>query len=170
MAEKACQLIPIKSTQTSTFRIFSIGCGDGRFDIKILETIIDRFPDLKIQYIGTDIDEKFCQEARELLGALENVEVEILVLDFEQMDLSNVKVPPCDLVLAVHIFYYIRDINKALSVAQSLRKPDGMKRKVRPVEIYSLSRVHVGILTGSLVPRRSRKRRNAWYTMFLHAH
>ena len=124
MAEKTCQLISKKSIQV--IRIFSVGCGDGSFDVKILRTITNYFPDLTVKYIGTDIDETSCQKAKELLGALENVEVEILVLDFEQMDVSQVKVPPCDLVLAVHIFYYMRDIERAVSVTQSLRKPDGM--------------------------------------------
>ena len=124
IAEKSCQLLQIKSTQS--FRIFSIGCGDGTFDIKILQTITERFPDVKVQYIGTDIDEKFCYQARELLATVKNVEVEILVEDYQQINPSELRIPPCDLVLAVHIFYYMRDIKKAVAHALNLRKPDGM--------------------------------------------
>ena len=123
VAEKCCQLLETKSSKS--FRIFSIGCGDGTFDITILQTIADRFPDVKIHYIGTDIDGQFCQQARELLSGIKNVEIETLVTDFQQMEMSKVVIPPCDLVLAVHVFYYMTDINKALSNAQKLRKPDG---------------------------------------------
>ena len=126
VAETACQLLERKLAIPSKFiRILSIGCGDGTFDIKILQTITNRFPDWKIYYVGVDVDRKFCQQARELLNALKNVEVEIIVLDFEQMDFSKVEIPPCDLVLAVHVLYYMRDIKKALSDVQRLRKPDG---------------------------------------------
>ena len=107
------------------FRIFSIGCGDGTFDIKILQTIAERFPDVKVSYIGTDIDETFCQQARELLGSIKNTEVEILVGDFQEIDPSKFSIPPCDLVLAIHVLYYMRDITKALIDAQKFRKNDG---------------------------------------------
>ena len=116
----------LQRKSTKSFRIFSIGCGDGTFDIKILQTIADRFPDVKVSYIGTDIDEKFCQQARELLGAVKNTEVEILVEDFQEIDPSKLNIPPCDLVLAIHVLYYMRDITKALVDAQKFRKHDGM--------------------------------------------
>ena len=103
MAEKACQLLQRKSTKS--FRIFSIGCGDGTFDIKMLQTIAERFPYVKVTYIGTDIDEKFCEQARELLGSVKNAEVEIIVEDYQEIDPSKFNIPPCDLVLAVHVFY-----------------------------------------------------------------
>ena len=127
MAERACQLLESRSSNDSGFRIFSIGCGDGTFDIKILEELCKRFPTVKIHYVGTDIDETSCQQARELLGVLKNVEIKILVEDFQLMDSTKIaEIPPCDLVLAVHISYYIRDIKKALSDARKLQKPDGM--------------------------------------------
>lgn len=126
VAETACQLLKRKlAIPTKSIRILSIGCGDGTFDIKILQTITNRFPDWKICYVGVDVDRKFCQQARELLNALKNVKVEIMILDFQQMDFSRVEIPPCDLVLAVHVLYYMRDIKKVLSDVQRLRKPDG---------------------------------------------
>ena len=108
--------------------MLSIGCGDGLFDSKILQVITDRFPAVKIKYIGTDINEQICQKATELLSALKNVEVEVRVIDFQQMDSSKTtEISPCDLVLAAHVFYYVRDINEALSEAQMLRKSDGIR-------------------------------------------
>ena len=111
---------------TKSFRIFSIGCGDGTFDIKILQTITERFPDVKVSYTGTDIDKTFCEQARELLGAVKNVEVEIIVEDYQKVDPSKFNIPPCDLVLAISVFYYMKDITKALIDAQKFRKEDGM--------------------------------------------
>ena len=115
---------------TKSFRIFSIGCGDGTLDIRILQIIAERFPDVKVSYIGMDIDEKFCEQARELLGSIKNTEVEIIVKDYQEIDTSKLNIPPCDLVLAVQVFYYMRDITKALIDAQKFRKPDGMVIKI----------------------------------------
>jgi ubiquinone/menaquinone biosynthesis C-methylase UbiE len=92
----------------------------------MLQTIAERFPDVKVSYTGTDIDEKFCEQARELLGSVKNVEVEIIVEDYQEIDPSKFNIPPCDLVLAIHVFYYMRDITKALVDAQKFRKQDGM--------------------------------------------
>ena len=116
----------LQRKSTKSFRIFSIGCGDGTFDIKILQTITERFPDVKVSYTGMDIDKKSCEQARELLGAVKNVEVEIVVEDYQEIDSSKFNIPPCDLVLAIHVFYYMRDITKALIDAQKFRKEDGM--------------------------------------------
>ena len=126
VAETACQLLERKlAISTTSIRILSIGCGDGTFDIKILQTITNRFPHCKIFYVGVDVDRKFCEQARELLNTLKNVELEIMVLDVQQMEFSKADIPPCDLILAVHVLYYMRDIKKVLSDVQRLRKPDG---------------------------------------------
>ena len=116
----------LQRKSTESFRIFSIGCGDGAFDINILQIITERFPDTDIYYTGIDIDEKYCQQARELLSSLGNVKVEILVKDYQQIDPSKIEVSPCDLVLAIDILYYMKDITKALINAQAFRKSDGM--------------------------------------------
>ena len=92
----------------------------------MLQIIAERFPDVKVSYIGTDIDEKFCQQARELLGSVKNTEVEILVEDYQVIDPSKFNIRPCDLVLPIHVLYYMRDITKALVDAQKFRKQDGM--------------------------------------------
>ena len=116
----------LQRKSTKSFRIFSIGCGDGTFDIKMLQTIAERFPDIRVSYIGTDIDKKFCEQARELLGSVKNAEVEIIVEDYQEIDPSKFNIPPCDLVLAIQVLYYMRDITKALIDAQKFRKQDGV--------------------------------------------
>ena len=125
ISEIACDLLQSKSSLGS-FRIFSIGCGDGTFDIKILQKLTERYPDVHIHYVGTDIDATSCHQAKKLLGSLKNVTVEIRVDDFQDMDSTQVsEIPPFDLVLAIHILYYMRDIEKALSDAFMLQKQDG---------------------------------------------
>ena len=124
VAEKVCQILAEESTKP--VRILSVGCGDGSFDVKILQTITSRFPETKVQYIGTDIDKKTCEQSKEVLSAIKNVEVEVMVLDFQQVDPSKLELPPCDLILAIHVLYYMKDLNKALSNLQLLRKPEGM--------------------------------------------
>ena len=75
--------------------------------------------------MGMDIDEKLCEQARELLGSVKNAEIDIIVEDYQEIDPSKFNTPPCDLVLAVHVFYYMRDITKALVDVQKFRKQDG---------------------------------------------
>ena len=130
VAEKICNNIPERETTKtkSQFRIFSIGCGDGEADYSIIQLVTERLPDMEIHYVGTDIDEESCQQARERLGSLKNVNAETFVLDFERVDSFKVEVSPCDLVLAVHFLTYMRDINKALSDALKFKKPDGIIR------------------------------------------
>jgi ubiquinone/menaquinone biosynthesis C-methylase UbiE len=91
----------------------------------MLQTIAERYPDVKVSYIGMDIDEKSCEQARELLGSVKNVEVEIIVEDYQEIDPSKFNIPPCDLVLAIHVFYYMKDITKALVDTRKFRKQDG---------------------------------------------
>ena len=75
--------------------------------------------------MGMDIDENLCEQARELLGSVKNAEIDIIVEDYQEIDPSKFNIPPCDLVLAVHVFYYMRDITKALVDVQKFRKQDG---------------------------------------------
>ena len=57
---------------------------------------------------------------------MKNTEVEILVEDYQVIDPSKFNIPPYDLVLPIHVLYYMRDITKALVDAQKFRKQDGM--------------------------------------------
>ena len=124
VAVKTCHLL--KQSATNSFRILSIGCGNGLADWSMLQIVTERFPDIEINYIGVDIDEKCCEQAREKLNSLRNVKAETFVLNFEQTDCSKADIPLCDLVLAEHIFYYMRDVNKAIGNAHKLMKPNGM--------------------------------------------
>ena len=60
----------------------------------MLQIVTERLPDIEIHYLGVDIDEKCCQQAREQLSFLKSVKAETFVLDFEQADCSKVDIPP----------------------------------------------------------------------------
>ena len=123
VSEKACQLIAESQTSKTSeepFRILSIGCGDGTFDAEILQAMIDKYPYIKIDYMGIDIDEASCQKATEELSALKKKLNN--KMDFEDIDSIKCEILLCDLVLAVHVLYYMKDFRKALTDAQALTK------------------------------------------------
>ena len=136
VANRVCQVLAESqasrnTTSTSSadqpFRILSIGCGDGTFDAKILQAMFIKYPDIKIHYTCIDIDKEVCEKAREELGTLKanhEVEIKIFAMNFEDIDLIKAEISPCDLVLAVHVFYYMKDFKKALNDALALTKAD----------------------------------------------
>ena len=125
-----CQLLAESHSSRASaepFKILSIGCGDGTFDAKIIQAMINKYPDIKIDYMGTDIDEGSCQKAMEELSALkaklnDKVAVKIMPMD---MNSFTVGIPPCDLVLAVQALYYAKNMKKVLTDAYSHLKTDG---------------------------------------------
>ena len=128
--EKACQVLAeFQASKTSAggpFRILSIGCGDGIIDAIVLQAMISKYPDVKIQYTGIDIDEDTCQRAMKELSPLktDGGKVEISVLNMD-MNSLNAEIPLCDLILAMHSLYYATDIRKVLTDICALLKTDG---------------------------------------------
>ena len=89
--------------------------------------MISKYPDVKIDYTGTDIDEANCQKAIEELSALKKksnnkVEIKIITMDMHSF---NVEIPPCDLILAIRVLYYAMDVRKVVSDVHSHLKTDG---------------------------------------------
>ena len=107
----------------TTFRICSIGCGDGHFDKEVLTQLLRRYPHLDVQYIGLDVNEFSCQTAREVLSSLEGVQIKILAKDIQHV--SPADFDPCDLVIAVHVLYYVESLKTAISCALKVVKPNG---------------------------------------------
>ena len=132
VANRVCQVLAESqasrnTTSTSSadqpFRILSIGCGDGTFDAKILQAMFFKYPDIEIHYTGIDIDNEVCEKVREELGTLKDnheVEIKIFVMSFEDIDSIKTEILPCDLVLAVHVFYYMKDFKRALKFNDTL--------------------------------------------------
>ena len=134
--ERVCQLVSESSTSKASpkageepFTILSIGCGDGTFDATIIQAVLNRYPDIKISYTGTDIDQDTCQRALKEFGELSasyvnRVTIKTITTDFKDIDLVGEEISPCDLVLAVHVLYYMKDLRKSLLDAQKLAKPN----------------------------------------------
>lgn len=117
----------LEVAQLDVFRLCSVGCGDGRFDKKVLEGITQKFPEKNLHYVGIDTNTLSCQQARLLLGSLKNVVVEIHNQDIQQMATADIK--PCDLVIGVHMMYYVSSLEGALNNIIKLIKPQGQGKR-----------------------------------------
>ena len=113
----------IDENKKTTFRICSIGCGDGYFDKEVLTQLLRKYPHLDIQYLGLDVNKFSCQRAQELLGSLEGVQIKILAKDIQHASPADFE--PCDLVIAVHVLYYVESLKDAISCALKVVKPNG---------------------------------------------
>ena len=84
--------------------------------------MINEYPDTKVHYTGIDIDKEVCEKAVEELGPLKASNKVEIIMDFEDIDSIKSEILLCDLVLAVHVLYYMKDFRKALTDAQALTK------------------------------------------------
>ena len=103
------------------FRICSIGCGNGRLDCLWLSTLVKRFPNLKIQYVGVDMDQTACNFAKRNLSVLEFAEVAVICRDIQ----DGIDEKKFDFILAVSSFYYLKSPEKGLEVCKNLISPKG---------------------------------------------
>ena len=129
----------IDKDKKSTFRFCSIGCGDGRFDKEVLTQLLRRYPHLDLQYLGLDVNEFSCQAAREVLGSLEGAQIEILTKDIQHTSPADFE--PYDLVIAVHVLYYVESLKAAVSCALRVVKPDGCLMMISSCR-YPLSEIY----------------------------
>ena len=113
----------IDEDKKTTFCICSIGCGDGHFDKEVLTQLLRKYPHLDVQYVGLDVNEFSCQTAREVLGSLEGVQIKILAKDIQHASPDDFE--PCDLVIAVHVLYYVESLKAAISCALKVVEPNG---------------------------------------------
>ena len=91
--------------------------------------MISKYPEIKIDYTGVDIDEESCQKAMEELSLLktklnDNFTLRILTMDMNSLTLKG-EIPPCDLALAMHALYYAKDTRKDITDVHTLLKADG---------------------------------------------
>ena len=129
----------IDKDKKSMFRFCSIGCGDGHFDKEVLTQLLRRYPHLDLQYLGLDVNEFSCQTAREVLGSLEGAQIEILTKDIQHTSPADFE--PCDLVIAVHVLYYVESLKAAVSCALRVVKPDGCLMTINSYR-YPLSEIY----------------------------
>lgn len=113
----------ITTQHMKTFQLCSIGCGDGEFDRRILSRLTTAFPNVRLQYVGVDVNEVSCQTARELLKQIQGVEVEVKRRDLQQLNPGDLS--PSDLIIVVHVLYYVEAIQPVLSYTRKHLKPTG---------------------------------------------
>lgn len=121
IVETASKMIATHCKQT--FQLCSIGCGDGEFDKRVLTKLTKAFPNVDLQYVGVDVNELSCQTARETLKPIQGVKVEVTQCDLQQLGPGDLK--PCDLIIMVHVLYYVEAIQPVLSYTLKLLKPAG---------------------------------------------
>ena len=121
IVETASKMITTQHMQT--FKLCSIGCGDGEFDRRVLSRLTASFPNVNMQYIGVDVNEASCQTARELLKRIQGVKVEVKRRDLQQLNPDDLS--PSDLIIMVHVLYYVEAIQPVLLYAMKHLKPSG---------------------------------------------
>lgn len=108
----------------SSFRICSVGCGDGSLDKQILTELAVSNPSLEIQYVGVGLCEQGCEEVEgELEGLAENVIVQVVAKDYAELSKEELGTFNC--VLMVSCLCYSTAPEATLKAVLELVKPEG---------------------------------------------
>lgn len=104
-------------------RVCSIGCGDGTLDRIILEAL----KEIKVQYVGLDMDEQVIEGAMETLSDIPPpIELKAIAADYEDIDaLKLLALEPFDLIWMVNCTYYAASLIPLIEGALELLKPSG---------------------------------------------
>ena len=124
IADTVCDMLAARGPTSSPFRLCSVGCGFGGFDKQVLEMVLEKFPKTKLHYVGIEINELSCHEARQTFKPLTEVTTEIRMGDIQQLEMTDLE--PCDLVICVNTLYYVTSLDTALRNCLKLVKPKGM--------------------------------------------
>ena len=110
---------------TPHLRICSIGCGNGTKDALFLKTLLLKFPNATIEYVGLDILEANCVDTRLKLSQLpeKRLEIHVLCRDFEADDISDLQ--KFDIVNCCHMIYYVTDVGRVVDKIMRLVKIGG---------------------------------------------
>ena len=125
VADVLCEMLQAREPTSSLFRVLSVGCGGGGFDIKVFEKTLERFPEAKFHYVGIDVGEASCQEARKCFESLrENVTAELCCEDIQKLEVGAFE--PFDLVLCIHSLYYMSSLETAFNNCLKMMKEKGI--------------------------------------------
>lgn len=129
LVQKGRELVKLNKDGASLeqFQICSIGCGDGSLDQRILSDLVKLFPSTTFHYMGTDADDQICEVAEsKLKGLAPNVEVEVLVKDYQELEDDDIATR-FDLVIMVNSIsaYYTTSLEPLLKGVIHLLKPTG---------------------------------------------
>ena len=84
-----------------TFRLCSVGCGDGRLDRKVLSQLVGARPGLTLEYVGVGLCEQGCEEVLvEMEGVGEGVSVTTLARDYSELSKEEIGLFNCVLMVS----------------------------------------------------------------------
>lgn len=120
--KEASKQIALKE-KAKALRICSLGCGNGNLDKSVLDEIMSKHPDVIIEYVGVEISEFVCNEAKKLLRfPSSRVKVKL----YQQDLVLGIPEDPFDLVLALHCFFFIDSSLKAVMLLKNVMTSTGM--------------------------------------------
>ncbi len=134
-------------------RLLSIGCGDGRFDLDLLDIIARRFPLLDIEYVGLEPNQYRLNLFKENISSCPSVSryhfrLEQIDLDGYENRQSNEKF---NLILCARVLYFMHDrlestfaqlLNRLTTKGKLLavhRSPSGLAQIVRAAGLDRLA-------------------------------
>lgn len=124
IVDRAKLLLESIKPVTKMFRICSIGCGDGSFDILILRDLAKSYPSMAFQYMGVDLDERMCEIAEEQAeGIAPNITAETVAEDFQ--DLTKEDIGDFHLITVKPNCLYYAELLPLLRSVVKLMKPYG---------------------------------------------
>ena len=110
--------------EKGTFRVCSVGCGDGTLDKEIIGGLAAAHPGLAIEYVGVGLCEQGCEEVEgEMEDVGENVVVQVVAKDYSE--LSKDEVGTFDCVLMVSCLCYSTVPEAMLRAVLGLLEPAG---------------------------------------------
>ncbi|BCN31280.1 MerR family transcriptional regulator [Anaeromicropila herbilytica] len=98
-------------------KVLEIGCGDGEM-WRVNENLIPKDVDIKL----TDISEGMVNAARESLDHI-NSNISFQAMDCHEMPFEDGEF---DIIIANHVLFYLKDLDKALSEIKRVMKPNGI--------------------------------------------
>jgi 2-polyprenyl-3-methyl-5-hydroxy-6-metoxy-1,4-benzoquinol methylase len=106
-------------------RICSVGCGNGAKDELFLREVLRAFPTTTVEYVGIDILEANCTDARLRISqiSMERLKSCVLCRDFEADNMSDLQ--QFDIVNCCHMIYYASDLDCVTSKILSMVKKGG---------------------------------------------
>ena len=113
-----------KSDDQQSYRICSLGCGNGKLDKQILQQLTEKCPGVKFEYVGLDNNQASLKVARSTLIDMSFASVEYHDLEGDVQALS--KFSKFDAVIAVHLMCYLKSKASLLPNFVALLKPSGV--------------------------------------------
>lgn len=110
---------------TVHLKICSVGCGAGELDSLVVANILEKYPEVSIEYLGIDINEVSCHKAEKTFASLVHKKLKFDFLNSDILDVSPQDVGKFDFVVVSHVLYYVKALEDVLMKCQEIRKPGG---------------------------------------------